>query len=85
MVPQVFTYSTPGLGSEYALLIKDSAYAYVIGGLAEIMTLAIRIKSMTNDVITPFVLGALLYIALTFPLAFWLDRWGNRRKKKIGL
>jgi polar amino acid transport system permease protein len=85
MVPQVFTYSTPGLGSEYALLIKDSAYAYVIGGLAEIMTLSIRIKSMTNDVITPFVLGALLYIALTFPLAFWLDRWGNRRKKKIGL
>jgi polar amino acid transport system permease protein len=85
MVPQVFTYSTPGLGSEYALLIKDSAYAYVIGGLAEIMTLAIRIKSMTNDVITPFVLGALLYIVLTFPLAFWLDRWGNRRKKKIGL
>jgi polar amino acid transport system permease protein len=85
MVPQVFTYSTPGLGSEYALLIKDSAYAYVIGGLAEIMTLTIRIKSMTNDVITPFVLGALLYIALTFPLAFWLDRWGNRRKKKIGL
>jgi polar amino acid transport system permease protein len=85
MVPQVFTYSTPGLGSEYALLIKDSAYAYVIGGLAEIMTLAIRIKSMSNDVITPFVLGALLYIVLTFPLAFWLDRWGTRRKKKIGL
>ena len=85
MAPQVFTYSTPGLGSEYALLIKDSAYAYVIGGLAEIMTLSIRIKSMTGDVITPFVLGALLYIALTFPFAFWLDRWGNRRKKKIGL
>ena len=28
MVPQVFTFSTPGLGSEYALLIKDSAYVY---------------------------------------------------------
>jgi len=87
MVPQVFIYSTPGLGSEYALLIKDSAYAYVIGGLAEIMTQAIRIKSVPPeyDVITPFVLAAILYIALTFPLAFWLDRWGNRRKKKIGL
>ena len=84
MVPQVFTYSTPGLGSEYALLIKDSAYAYVIG-LAEIMTRAIRLKSISSDVITPFVLAALLYIVLTFPFAFWLDRWGNRRKKKIGL
>jgi polar amino acid transport system permease protein len=84
MVPQVFTYSTPGLGSEYALLIKDSAYAYVIG-LAEIMTRAIRLKSISSDVITPFVLAALLYIVLTFPFAFWLDRWGTRRKKKIGL
>ena len=86
MVPQVFTYSTPGLGSEFALLIKDSAYAYVIGGLAEIMTLSIRIKSIPPyDVITPFVLAAILYIVLTSPIAFWLDRWGNKRKKKMGL
>ncbi len=46
MVPQVFTFSTPGLGSEYALLIKDSAYVYVIGGLAEIMTRSIQLKSI---------------------------------------
>jgi polar amino acid transport system permease protein len=85
MVPQVFTFSTPGLGSEYALLIKDSAYVYVIGGLREIMTLSLQLKVMVNDVVTPFVLAALLYIALTFPIAFSLDRWGNRRKKKIGL
>ena len=86
MFPQVFTYSTPGLGSEYALLIKDSAYVYVIGGLSEIMTRAIQLKSIPPyDVVTPFVLAAILYIVLTFPLAFWLDRWGNKRKKKIGL
>jgi polar amino acid transport system permease protein len=85
MVPQVFNFSTAGLGSEYALLIKDSAYVYVIG-LAELMTKAIQLKSIPpGDVVTPFVLSALLYVALTFPIAFWLDRWGNRRKKKIGL
>jgi polar amino acid transport system permease protein len=86
MIPQVITFSTPGLGSEYALLIKDSAYAYVIGGLHELMTIAIQLKSIPpGDVITPFVLAALLYVALTFPIAFWLDRWGTKRKKKIGL
>jgi ABC-type amino acid transport system permease subunit len=86
MVPQVFTFSTAGLGSEYALLIKDSAYAYVIGGLAELMTRAIQLKSIPpGDVVTPFALAAILYIVLTFPIAFWLDRWGNKRKKKIGL
>jgi polar amino acid transport system permease protein len=84
MVPQVFNFSTAGLGSEYALLIKDSAYVYVIG-LAELMKRAIEVKYSANDVVTPFVLSALIYIAMTFPIAFWLDRWGNRRKKKIGL
>ena len=84
MVPQVFTFSTPGLGSEYALLIKDSAYVYVIG-LLEIMTRANQIRINTTDMVTPFVFAAIVYIILTFPIAFWLDRWGNRRKKKIGL
>jgi len=84
MIPQVFTFSTPGLGSEYALLIKDSAYVYVIG-LLEIMTRANQVRINTTDMVTPFIFAAIVYIILTFPIAFWLDRWGNRRKKKIGL
>ncbi len=85
MVPQVFNFSTAGLGSEYALLIKDSAYVYVIT-VADLMSNAIHLAStVPYDRITPYVLSAFLYIALTFPLAFWLDRWGNKRKKKIGL
>ncbi|MCJ7762127.1 ABC transporter permease subunit [Candidatus Bathyarchaeota archaeon] len=85
MIPQVFNFSTAALGSEYALLIKDSAYVFFIGGLAELMKRATELKYTAGDVVTPFVLAALLYILLTFPIAFWLDRWGNRRKKKIGL
>ena len=85
MIPQVFTFSTAGLGSEYALHIKDSAYVYILG-LAEVMTRSAQwAKNGAGDYVTPFVLGAAIYIALTFPIAFWLDRWGNKRKKKIGL
>lgn len=85
MVPQVLNFSTAGLGSEYALLIKDSAYVYFIG-LVEVMTISIQIAHIPpGDVVTPYVIAALLYIAMTFPIAFWLDRWGNKRKKKIGL
>jgi polar amino acid transport system permease protein len=85
MVPQVFNFSTAGLGSEYALLIKDSAYVYVIT-LADLMFNAVHLSSAPPyDRVTPFVLSAVLYIALTFPIAFWLDRSGNRRKKKLGL
>ena len=47
MVPQVFNFSTAGLGSEYALLIKDSAYVYVIG-LAEVMTNAVTISHKSH-------------------------------------
>jgi len=85
MVPQVFTFSTPGLGSEYALLIKDSAYAFVLGALADLMKRTSEVRYMSGDVITPYVLSAILYIALTFPIAFTLDKWGNKRKKKVGL
>ena len=85
MIPQVFTFSTPGLGSEYALLVKDSAYVYVIS-LFDVTTRAIQLTHMPPfETTTPYIAGALIYIALTFPLAFWLDKWGNKRKKKIGL
>jgi polar amino acid transport system permease protein len=84
MVPQVFTFSTPGLGSEYALLIKDSAYVYVLG-LLDITTRSNVLRTSLGDFVTPYVIAAILYIALTFPIAYGLDHWGSRRKKKIGL
>jgi polar amino acid transport system permease protein len=84
MVPQVFTFSTAGLGSEYALLIKDSAYVYVIA-LLDVTRRADQLRGSTNDFITWYVLAAVIYIALTFPIAFALDRWGSKRKKKVGL
>ena len=85
MVPQVLNFSTAGLGSEYALLIKDSAYVYFIG-LVEVMTISIQLAHIPpGDVVTPYVIAAILYIAMTFPIAFWLDRLGNKRKKKLGL
>jgi polar amino acid transport system permease protein len=84
MMPQVFIFSTPGLGSEYALLIKDSSYAYVIG-VPELMTKTYQIASASLNIVTPYVVSAFLYILLTFPIATWLDTWGSRKKKKLGL
>jgi polar amino acid transport system permease protein len=84
MVPQVFTFSTPGLGSEYALLVKDSSYAFIIGVL-EIMEITDRIRKATMDTTTPYLAAAFLYILLTFPIATWLDVWGSRKKKQLGL
>lgn len=84
MIPQVFIFSTPGLGSEYALLIKDSSYAFILG-IPEIMRSAELIRWNTYDLVTPYVAAAFLYILLTFPISTWLDTWGSSRKKKLGL
>jgi polar amino acid transport system permease protein len=84
MIPQVFIFSTPGLGSEYALLVKDSSYAFVIG-VPEIMRMADTIRAETFNFVVPFLSAAFLYILLTFPIATWFDTWGSRRKKKLGL
>ncbi len=84
MVPQVLTFSTSSLGSEYALLIKNSSYVWVIG-ILDIMQKALYLKVADYDPIVPFIFAAVLYVALTFPIALYLDRLGNKRKKKIGL
>jgi len=84
MMPQVFIFSTPGLGSEYSLLIKDSSYAFVIT-VVEIMAITDWIRKATSDAVTPYLIAALLYILLTFPIATWFDTWGSRKKKQLGL
>ncbi len=84
LVPQVFIFSSPGLGSEYALLVKDSSYVYLIG-VVEIMAIADRLRKSTSQTLIPYVAAALLYVLLTFPIATWLDTWGSRKKKQLGL
>lgn len=84
MIPQVFIFSTPGLGSEYALLVKDSAYAFILG-IIDIMKVTDMIRAATYDPVTPYLAAAFLYILLTFPIATYLDAWGSRKKKKLGL
>lgn len=84
MGPQTFIIATPGLGSEYALLIKDSSYAFIIG-VIEIMRQADKVRAATLDMVTPTLIATFLYIALTFPLATYLDTWGSRKKKELGL
>lgn len=84
MIPQTFIVATPSLGSEYALLIKDSAYAFILGVL-ETMKMADIVRMTTLDPTFPYFASAFIYILLTFPLATYLDMWGSRKRKELGL
>lgn len=84
ILPQAFIVAVPGLGSEIALLIKDSSYAFIIG-VMELMKHANILRAATRSMIVPYISAAIIYIALTFPLANYLDRWGSRKKRELGL
>lgn len=85
MAPQTFVIASPGLGSEYALLVKDSSYAFILG-VIEMMRRADTLRKYPPfDMVFPYFIAAFLYILLTFPLATYLDMWGSRKKKQLGL
>lgn len=84
MIPQTFIIATPGLGSEYALLVKDSSYSFILG-VIDMMRRADTVRKTTLDTVFPYLITALLYILLTFPIATYLDTWGSRKKKQLGL
>jgi polar amino acid transport system permease protein len=84
IIPQTFIIATPGLGSEYALLVKDSAYSFILG-VIDMMKKADIIRKTTLDMVFPYITTAILYIILTFPIATYLDKWGSRKKKQLGI
>ncbi len=84
IVPQAFIVALPGLGSEIALLIKDSSYSFVLGVL-DLAKYSDILRAATRSFIYPYLLAALIYVAMTFPVANYLDRWGSKLKTKYGL
>jgi len=84
ILPQTFISATPGLGVEYALLIKDSSLAFIIG-VIELMKKAEILMKATRSTVVPYIGAAIIYIILTFPIANYLDKWGSRKKKELGI
>ncbi len=84
ILPQAFIVAIPGLGSEIALLIKDSSYSFLIGVL-ELMKHASILRAATRSAVLPYIGSAIIYVALTFPFANYMDKWGSRKRRELGL
>ncbi len=84
ILPQAIFLAVPGLGSEIALLIKDSAYSFIIG-VIELMKHTDILRASQRSLVLPYIASAIIYVAMTFPLATYLDKWGSRKKKELGL
>jgi polar amino acid transport system permease protein len=84
ILPQALFLAVPGLGSEIALLIKDSAYSFIIG-VIELMKHTDILRASQRSLILPYISSAIIYVVMTFPVATYLDKWGSRKKRELGL
>lgn len=75
--PQAFRVALPGMVTWAISLLKDSSLVSTIG-VAEIMLVTNQYARSSGDGLTPFILGAAVYIAIGTPLAIW-SRWLEQR------
>ena len=75
ILPQAVRRVGPPLLNDFIALQKDVALIAIIGVTGEAFRVA-QIDASTDFNYTPMVAAALLYLAVTIPLARLLDRWG---------
>jgi polar amino acid transport system permease protein len=68
----------PPLLNDFISLQKDVALIAIIGVSGEAFRIA-QIQASTDFNYTPLLCAALLYLAVTIPLARMLDRWDRGR------
>jgi polar amino acid transport system permease protein len=81
ILPQAVRRVGPPLLNDFIALQKDVALIAIIGVTGEAFRVA-QVQAATDFNYTPLVGAALLYLAVTIPLARLLDRWGGFEKAR---
>ncbi len=76
VLPQAIRNVGPPLLNDFLALLKDVALLGILGVAGEAFYTA-QIRASTNFDYTPLIAAALIYLAMTIPLARLLDRWDN--------
>jgi polar amino acid transport system permease protein len=80
ILPQAVRRVGPPLLNDFIALQKDVALIAIIGVAGEAFRVA-QIQAASEFTYTPLVAAALLYLAVTIPLARMLDRWERGRPR----
>jgi polar amino acid transport system permease protein len=78
VLPQAVRNVGPPLLNDFIALLKDVALLSVLGVAGEAFYTA-QIETATDFNHTPLIAAALIYLAITIPLARLLDRWDSRQ------
>ncbi len=81
ILPQAVRRVGPPLLNDFIALQKDVALIAIIGVAGEAFRIA-QIDAARDFNYTPMIAAAMLYLAITLPLARLLDRWERERGKK---
>ena len=79
ILPQTWRITLPPLGNYAIALLKDTAVVSAIAA-PEIMFYARNLVTSTFETTAIYILAALLYFALSFPLARLVDRFERRQR-----
>jgi polar amino acid transport system permease protein len=82
IAPQMIRVATPGLVNYTVGLLKDTSIVSIIG-VTEIVMVSNRAMRQTGDAVTPFVIAALLYLAISVSLGLTGRRLYTRLQTKV--
>ncbi len=81
ILPQALRLALPAWINEAAIVIKNTSYSFVLG-IADIMRRADYVRSVTYNALLPYLMVAVIYFAIIFPLTKFLAGW-SRKKTRV--
>ena len=84
MLPQAFKIVIPAVGNDFIALIKDTSLVSTIG-VMEILKRAQLVGGRYYDYLTPLLVAAMVYWALTIFFSFWQARLERRMERDRAL
>jgi polar amino acid transport system permease protein len=77
ILPQAFKRIVPPMVNEFIILIKDSSLCSAIG-VYDLLKRSRAIGAVTYDVVTPLIIAACMYLAMTLVISKFARRLENK-------
>jgi len=85
VLPQALRLAIPSWSNEYAVVIKDSSYAYAVG-IIEMLKVAFRVSANYPMLWAPTMgVVAILYFIFTYPITRIFGERQTKKLKKLGM
>lgn len=85
VLPQALRLAIPSWSNEYAVVIKDSSYAYAVG-IIEMLKVAFRVSANYPLLWAPTMgVVAILYFIFTYPITKMFGERQTKKLKKLGM